>query len=314
MQISANRTLAVALSLALAPLASAQPVPLPPAPAGVQVSNEYDFQFVTIGSPGNGPVPLSQRPRATWASTLGSVNYEYRLSRTELTYGQYFQFLQAFVPTYTGDQISPIGLEGGLGIRYTGGPINQPSSYVMRPGIDNAPIENVGWRAMAYYCNWLHNDKRTDAAAFRSGVYDAGTFRLDPVTNRWLDNATPAPGARFWISSLDEWTKGMHYDLNRYGTDQPGYWLHPFGSDSEAIGALPGTPGAQSSAGFNLPLSSFIPVGSYPDIMSPWGLMDGSGGTWELMQGVDNLEPLIIYPHREQPRSESSDVRRGRVR
>ncbi|MBY0311318.1 MAG: hypothetical protein K2W85_04560 [Phycisphaerales bacterium] len=294
MSIPGKCFIATVLAAFIVPGAIAQPVPLPPAPAGVQVSNEYDFQFVTIGSPGNAPVPLSQRPlfpNIPAAQTLGSVGYEYRISRTEMTYGQYHEFVRAFVPTYSGEYFPPVVLEGGLGIRYTGGPINSPSSYVLRPGFENAPVEDLEFRPMALICNWLHNGKSASYEAFRNGAYDASTFGIDPVTNAVTDQRFHSAAARFWVPTLNEWTKAMHYDPDRNGPGSPGYWIYPTMSDTFPLGGLPATPGAQTNAGFPTDLLA-MPIASYVDTQSPWGILDGSGGASELVEWGSGQEKV----------------------
>jgi len=76
----------------------------------------------------------------------------------------------------------------------------------------------------------------------------------------------------------------MYYDPNRHGDGQEGYWAHPIGHDTPAV---PGYPedGGETSAGIPFPpdfdASWHVPVGAYPHISSPWGLLDGSGSAGE---------------------------------
>ncbi len=82
----------------------------------------------------------------------------------------------------------------------------------------------------------------------------------------------------------------MHYDPNKLGAGQGGYWLYPDSSDSPPVGGPPGTPGAHTGAGtypFD-PANPYrlYPVGSYPGAQSPWGLLDGSGGLMEWLEGA----------------------------
>jgi formylglycine-generating enzyme required for sulfatase activity len=102
---------------------------------------------------------------------------------------------------------------------------------------------------------------------------------------------THTAGAPYWLSSLDEWIKATHYDPNKYGPGQGGYWLYPVGRDAPPpVGGLPGTPGAETGAGDyhtdpNNPFREY-PVGSYPLGATPWGLLDASGGLMEWTEGA----------------------------
>jgi hypothetical protein len=89
-----------------------------------------------------------------------------------------------------------------------------------------------------------------------------------------------SPGARYWIPNLDEWTKAVYFDPNRYGEGQPGYWMYPHRSDSPPQLGLP-SEGGQTSAqlGNRSPESA-----AYTNIQTPWGLWDASGGASEWLE------------------------------
>ncbi|MBX3402411.1 MAG: hypothetical protein KF699_03265 [Phycisphaeraceae bacterium] len=263
------------------------------APAPVQPVPDYDFQWSVIGAPGNraaneqeAPVlfhPVLYPPNGL---QVGAVNYEYRMARTEVTVSQWFEFVQAYAPYYTGPApgtsmgssdwvltgqwIAPIAGSGQNG---------QPWQFTMDPAAANLAT-GTSWHFAARYANWLHNGKAHEQWAFETGVYDTSTFTRNP-DGTWNDQFTPAPGARFWLPTLDEWTKGMYYDPHRYGEGQEGYWRYPFGRDTFAV---PGYPedGGETAAGLPYPPDFdahwWTPVGAYPHITSPWGLLDGSGG------------------------------------
>lgn len=128
--------------------------------------------------------------------------------------------------------------------------------------------------------NWLHNGKGTEASDFNTGVYDISTVVQDP-DGHWGGPATRAPGSTYWLPSHDEWVKAMHYDPNKNGPGQDGYWRYPTTSDTPPV---PGWPweGGETSAGIPFtPDAVLLDVGSYPDVTSPWGLLDGSGSERE---------------------------------
>jgi hypothetical protein len=142
----------------------------------------------------------------------------------------------------------------------------------------------MNWRTAARFCNWLHNDKAMTREAFESGAYDTKTFgtRAD---GSFSDQMTRSPSARFWIPSLDEWLKGAYYDPNRFGDGLGGYWQRP-GSRNEFLKyGLPENGGESDAITSGDPTQDpFVPAGSYPEVTSPWGLMDTSGGLRELVE------------------------------
>ncbi len=263
------RTTAVLAALTLAVSVSAQPAP------------DYGLEWRTIGDLGN---PAAQPADYFWLQLrgfgpVGRVDYEYRLTQTEITNTQWIEFVDAYAnanPNVNINDLSFIGRD----VYYTN---NQPGNYgwYTTPGAENAGAQ-MGWFYAARYCNWLENGKSSEPSAFESGVYDMSSFVPGPNGN-WIGDTQHAPGARYWLPSWDEWTKGMHWDPNKSGPGRGGYWLYPHSSDTPAVAGLPGTPGAQTSAWEHVGSPYFVPVGSYPTVLSPWGLLDGSGGVEEYL-------------------------------
>ncbi|MBM4109078.1 MAG: formylglycine-generating enzyme family protein [Phycisphaerae bacterium] len=222
----------------------------------------YGFEFVTITHAGNRPANPDEAPKFPYFP-LGAVAYEYRISRTEVTTGQWVEFCNAY-----GQWVAP------------GGWFEMHGRFVFRDpgtGIYSGPADlpaELGWRYAARYCNWLHNGKRPERWAFEDGVYDTSTFTVNPDGSR-NDQIARHPGARFWIPTEDEWIKAVYYDPDRNGPGLDGYWLYPNMSDSPPI------PGVTTNAGLN---TSGMPVGSYPHARSPWGLLDASGGMDEVLE------------------------------
>lgn len=246
----------------------------PAARAELVFTTSYGIPFSTIGDVGNPVVPPEVGPRlylATPPTLIGSVDYEFRIARTEVTVEQWHEFITAYRPFYTAT--NPNNLP------FTGTRIGWSSSlqqYVYDP--QNARVAaDPSWRVAAAYCNWLHNDKVNEAWAFATGAYDTSTFTTNP-DGTVNDQAEHSPGARFWIPTIDEWTKAMYWDPDRYGLGEGGYWRYPHGSDEPPISGVPGV--GQTSGGLSA-FGPLYPVASYPDVQSPWGLWDGSGSERE---------------------------------
>ncbi len=262
--------LTVAAGLGVAGAASAQP--------------SYGYDFMTIGSPGNAPYQSADLNSRTHGR--GSVAYEYRISRTEVTSQQWMEFINA----YSGELGDPYHFSVVSGGFMPDSSYSGPGSRwtLISPSLANAPVFGIDWRQAAMYMNWLHNDKQHTLAALQTGAYETSTFG-DLPGGEFSDAPTHLPGAKYWIPTLDEWVKAAHYDPNRYGPGQGGYWQSVNSTDEPLVAGLPGV--GQTTAGLeiNEPFllgERDIPLGTYADQMSPWGLLDLSGGASEWTEEV----------------------------
>lgn len=275
----------LAVMAALLPAAAsalAQPLP------------DYGYQWATITHPGNRPASAEEAPQfypphSEPAFIRGRVDYVYRIATTEVTVGQWLEFVQAYGPYYTGFRANS-SFTGPYILPASLNP-SEPPGYFARPGTENLAT-TMNWHMAARYVNWLHNGKAPQQEAFESGVYDASRFVQNP-DGTWPALPDRSPGARFWIPSIDEWIKAVNYDPDRYGDGLEGYWLRPNGTNDPLIPGYPDE-GGQTLAGLGLPplgpIPSPLPVGSYPDVVSPWGLLDASGGVTEWLDSGPDSE------------------------
>lgn len=248
--------------------ALAQPAPL-----------DYGFNFVTIGDPAN--APYTGFDRDGHVTGHGSVGYEYRIARTEVTTAQYIEFLNGLIDAGVDPNLAGAPQFMGGGFSFGTG------RWGVAPGGEMLPVAGVSWRDAAIFMNWLHNGKTNTIESFLSGAYDISTFN---DTRPFTDQTTRSPGAKYWIPSLDEWMKAAHYDPHRNGPDQGGWWLFNNSSDTQPVPGLPGV--GETSAGLAVPANEAfsIPLESYPETQTPWGLLDtsGGGGEWteEWLRGL----------------------------
>lgn len=252
---------------------------------------DYDFQWATVGAAGNraydGPDPQGL------VTGRGSVGYEYRISKLEITTSQWMEFVNTFraradavsnsivyAPTHWGAELDPTYT--GPGRRY------RLSSSVPNAGM--LPVGGIDWREAARFTNWLCNSKSTALSALDNGAYDTSTFGYTSP-GIFSDQPTHNPGAQFWIPTLDEWLKAVHYDPSATGSngEQGRWWLQPNRSDTVLIYGPPGQ--GQANSGFILPGGGewAIPLGSYPDVATPWGLLDAAGASSEWSEGITVL-------------------------
>lgn len=238
---------------------------------------DYDFDWVTIGDPGNPAYDGPWHIFGSYFRPVGKVDRVFRVTRTEVTVSQWFEFVQAYAPFYTGNPLY-----------YTLTSVwihpDEPNpdgtwTFRMSQGAENFPTSG-GIRFIARFCNWLHNGKVNEAWAFEDGAYDASVIDAIIAGDESIEGFARRPDAKFWITSFDEWVKAMFWDPNKYGQNQGGYWKYPHSKD------VPPIPGVETNAGrwIGYPEQyDFYDVGGYPDSHSPWGLLDGSGGEDEWM-------------------------------
>lgn len=242
------------------------------------------IDFVAIGNAGNQPYRTAN-PN-DFVNGRGGVDYEYRIGRMEVTSAQWLDFFNAAFDRPAGDRLPhliPPEFWGGVPAT----PINAGGRRWTVPAANaNLPAGDISWRMAAMYCNWLHNDKRTDRDAFLSGAYDVSTFGFNG--NIFTDQAAHSPGARYWIPTWDEWLKAAHYDPTKPNPDGSvgGWWTYSNGSDIAFTYGPPGSGAA--NAGFDAPNPFAIPLGSY-GVTSPYGLLDVAGGTTEWTESIRTI-------------------------
>lgn len=280
--------------------AAAQPITLPAPPNGVQTFTAEGIQFsrvratnVTPFLPSNGPL----------ARPLGGGSWDFGIGRTEVTQGQFVDFINAFnaVPVPDGQPWSndlDLMFRGqgwvGPGVIAAGvGPLGRFINDVTVLGAVR-PVAGMGFYGAALYVNWLENDREVSLEAITNGVYDLRQWS-NSVPASW-SGVTRRPGTKCWLPSYDEWVVAGFYDQARYGADQPGWWTHLSSRDRNPV---PGAPGVgETAAGWDPPGGTnealLLPIASYPESQSPWGLVDMSGTFPELLEdhwfsGFDRL-------------------------
>lgn len=233
---------------------------------------DYGYDWATVGHARNadwvGPGLGSAIVR------VGGVDYRYRIAKTEVTNRQWYEFVLAYAP-YVSPQFSGSSQFTGTGVGLSGG-----GGYSL-PASTADHAAQVGWRFAARYVNWLHNGKVNEAWAFESGVYDTATFNI-PGGTGISDQRERSEGARYFLPTRDEWAKAVHFDPNRYGEGQEGYWFYPYSTNTMPVAGAPGTPGAQTNAGTLVN----VPIMSYPNATTPWDLFDASGSVFEWLETI----------------------------
>jgi hypothetical protein len=266
----------------------------------LRFSQEHHWTFSEIGDVGNAPYsapnPGSLKPRL-----IGSVDHRYRISTTEVSWNQYYEFVLAYAPIAPLNIGTNLHAPGVSPFQYAGVIDGVPRYVITDPSRMNEPA-GQNWQLWARFTNWLNAGgpdlTNPTSADFENGAYDTSTFgRIadGPTGPYFTDQDEHTPGARFWIPSYDELVKATYYDPNQDGQGNGGYWQFGHSSDSPPV---PGDPalGGETNAGGNVqyPEGQFRPldVGSYPDVLSPWGLLDTVGGQAEMTETWDDDNPF----------------------
>ncbi len=260
---------------------------------GRQAPPDYGFNFITIGAPGNRPYD-GPDPNGNTVGR-GSVPYTFRIAQTEITTAQYLEFVNTFATLATPpahfDQFGPVHWGAHVDPTYAGPGLRFALNTAPSAGM--YPVGGIGWFDAALYCNWLQNGKQSNPASLLSGAYDTSQWNIPWIPGGPNPDWSHTTGAQYWIPTLDESLKAAHYDPNRYGTGQDGWWLYKNRSDQPGVSGPPGA--GTTSAGYTLPNWGewSIPLGAYPQSLSPWGLLDTSGGSTEWTQTISN--PLAAH-------------------
>jgi formylglycine-generating enzyme required for sulfatase activity len=256
---------------------------------GVQnrITYQYGTEFVTIGAPGNN----NWNPPPQFTDSMrghGGIGYEYRIGRTEITTSQWVAFMNAAYGR--SDSIPWISIPSTWGAAADPTYSGPGRRWIAVPGRENYGVGDISWRAAAIYCNWLHNNQSTERSAFLSGAYNVSTFGA--FGNIFTDQAAHSPDARFWIPTMGEWMKAAYFDPNKPFVGDPGrdgWWRFPNGTNTAPVYGTPWA-GGEANSGFTTATNGLdateIPLMSYVNAQSPWGVMDLMGGTREWTETI----------------------------
>jgi formylglycine-generating enzyme len=254
----------------LSALALLCPLTLAALPAAAQV----EIEWVTVGNAGNAADPLTG---------FGSVSYEYRIGKYEITNAQYAAFLNAVARS------DPNGLwAGSMGSDPRGGITRSGTdgsyTYSVRPNMGNKPVNFVSWYDAARMSNWLTNGQGSGDT--ETGVYTlSGPNSISGITRDLRD------ANQVFIPTEDEWYKAAYHQPFTQGGDTDDYWLFATISNSvptiataTVIGDV-ANPGANvanynSGADWNGQDGNVTTVGSAGST-SFYSAFDMNGNVWE---------------------------------
>ena len=275
-----------------------------------------NIETVPVGNPGN--VADTEVMVLDKTTGYGSVGYEYRIGKYEVTAGQYCQFLNAaaktdpyglYYPLMTdstyGSQITQNGVSGNFTYDFSAGTLAAPGSTAA--DWENRPVTFVSWYDAAMFANWATSGN------IHQGAYDtsdAGWGRLKasnyggltPHDSAEMDALVSTYGRVYVLPTEDEWYKaafynpptGGYYDYATSSNSMPGHINNSgnFSRTGDGVfvegGIDPGNYATYDADGyppFGIPFSR-TEVGEHENSASPYGTFDQGGNAWEWNEAV----------------------------
>ena len=244
---------------------------------------------VPVGNPGNAA--------DTHGAGYGAVAYTYNIGKYEVTAGQYAAFLNAVgaVDTYALYNTNMSRTDYGSGIARSGS--SGSYTYSVATNFVNRPVNYVSFWDSCRFANWLSNNQPTGAQG--PLTTERGTYTLDGYNGQDGRTIQRSAGAKWAVTSEDEWYKAAHY---KGGGTNAGYWDYSTGSDS--------TPGRDMTEATNpgnnanyygtpYPIDSgkyTTLVGEFQLSDSPYGTFDQGGNVWEWNEAIPHQDE--IYANR----------------
>ncbi|MFM7138590.1 MAG: formylglycine-generating enzyme family protein [Planctomycetota bacterium] len=218
---------------------------------------------------------INNAGNANSSAGMGGVSYVYQIGTNEVTNTQYAEFLNA-----VGRSNTNAIYNANMGSNALGGITQAGTSgsftYSVKSGFGSRPVTFATWWGAARFANWLQNGQTTNVASMETGSYT-------------LNNATSgAPvarnaGAGFVLPSLNEWYKAA---FHTGGSASTAYTLYGTNSNTQPTPTVTNTALA-NQANFSTVGTNPLPVGSYSNSTSFYGLYDTMGNVIEMTDTVN---------------------------
>ncbi len=242
-------------------------------------SAQVEIEWVTVGNAGNPADPLNSGA----VPGIGSVSYEYRIGKYEVTNDQYAAFLNSVAAS------DPNGLyNANMGSNARGGITRSGSdgayTYSVKANMGDKPVNYVSWYDAARMSNWMTNGQGSGDTEL--GVY---TFTgVDSISDITRDLSNPN---QVFIPTENEWYKAAYHQPFSQGGDADNYWLYATRSNSVPTVAIATSTGNIANPGmgvvnylrgtvWNGQVGNVTTVGSAGST-SFYGAFDMNGNVWE---------------------------------
>jgi formylglycine-generating enzyme required for sulfatase activity len=258
------------------------------------VQAEVNIETVLVGNPGNAPDTRYALPG------YGSVSYEYKIGKYEVTSGQYTEFLNkvAGVDTYGLYSTYMWSDPQGCKIeRYAGsGTGSNPYQYRVAADYANRPVNCVSWGDSARFANWLHNGQPSGAQDLTT-TEDGAYYLNGATTDAQLLAVTREADCMWAITSEHEWYKAAYYN-----SGSSSYYDYPTSTNS-----MPGRDMTETTNPGNN--ANYYDVATYPidppyyttvagefELSdSPYDTFDQGGNVWEWTEAISSDSARVLH-------------------
>ncbi len=238
-------------------------------------------------------VPVGNAGNTADSTTRGAVNYDYNISKYEVTATQYTAFLNAIAATDTnGVYKSDMANTGGSGITRSGS--SGSYTYSVDSAHQNRPVTNMTLWSALRFANWMQNGQPAGAqgnATTEQGSYDLTNGVFDNLSPNYL--STPrSSGAQWVLPTVDEFYKAAYYNPVD-GT----YHNQPFAAGSNSSYTAGSDTTETTNPGLNANFktgTSYVdstynttPVGTFFLSSSSYGTFDQGGNLQEWVSRTD---------------------------
>ncbi len=229
------------------------------------VFGQVEFEWAFVGDPEN---PKNEDYQQI---IRGTVDYEYLISKHEVTNEQYAEFLNHVALEDPHELFTPL-----MRIRRSGTSGNY--NYSPEPGYERHPVTYIRFFDAMRFVNWLENGQGL-------GGTEDGTYAVtDGATE------TRAPNSTYFIPSENEWHKAAYYDPT-LNDGEGGYWR--WATQNDDIPSFVAPPGGTNSINASdSNLDSTTEVGAYENSTSYYGTFDQTGNVFEWIEDVDPNHPF----------------------
>jgi formylglycine-generating enzyme required for sulfatase activity len=240
-----------------------------------------NFNWANVGNPGNAPDDTG----------YGAVDYNYRISRHEVTNAQYVEFLNAVAASDPNRlyETNPY-LPHPWGIVRSGDPGEYTYSvkpdFTDRDGVTYSypkkPVFETTFLRAVRFVNWLENGQPTGPQG--PETTEDGSYRIEDGM-RFMRN----PTASFFLPTDDEWYKAA-YHKNDGVTGN--YWDYPTSADLAPTESPPWDDSGNSGNFRDAISRSYYPltdVGAYQLSRSPYGTFDQGGNVDEWTETSESV-------------------------
>ncbi len=217
----------------------------------------------------------------------GSVEYDYKIGKYEVTAGQYTAFLNSVARTDTYGLYNTSMWSYGRGCRISRSGTPGSYTYSVAPDWGDRPVNMVSWGDAVRFCNWLHNGQPTGLQG--PGTTEDGSYFLNGAsTNTSLMAVAREKDATWAVPTGDEWYKAA-YHKNDGVTGN--YLDYPTGSNAEPSNDLvdpdPGNNANFEHAGFTIGRDYWrTEAGEFENSPSMYGTYDQAGNVSEWNEAI----------------------------